>query len=792
MSQSISANKAQTSSIAQKSPVEEPSLSSTTSPITGNPIPNSKPSVGLQGGAESLSWSRSAKVHVLSRQASFSTPHRTDSQYLSSSLTKSSSLKASSKSASTTNLVAHYPPVSTNKSNNFLANESLSRSNIMKSSVRSLSESAKAPSDAADHRSLQNNIADAHFTPTFARNPFSDDDHELFSNSTSVPSLSTSPKQLGGSSFPPTTSTQSEKVQEQATKEGEKRSSWDYIELLALDSFRNWILSFCVVKFDLELGQAMDLIYPSSDLTEEEKRNVCFLAFPDSNCFDEGDTVYNFRMRCLRNRATASGPETDSGFLYGYVFFRQKRDPTIRRGYFQKSLVFLSPYPYVGLFSSLVSILGPAYFEMGKPMLEAACHNVASWKPPSPGKTFELPFLGNVLHVEIPQKNKPQLLETSPFDMANYRQETQILASLPPKTLFSHFRDMIKDLWLCWELMVLAEPLALMAPDPKICSEAVVELVDLINPIPYCGDYRPYFTIHDTDFKSFVTKNKPPSNIILGVTNPFFNKAMQHWPNIIRVGKPKLRRATETSWRYINNPSSLDFVQGVTSKRKPVIAKDKSVLKLTAAAIAKGYPPDYLVNNTLRRYFVDLTEKFLVPLNRYFSTLIPVNVSLSSSREPPQLKPFKTDCFLKSLQDHGSQIPFKSKISATSTEVYVNFYQQFLKCGNFATWLHQRTIEAQSELRRRYLQVLCEDDVRKWMFGKDEVELIDLLVRIKDELKTPMQTTDAGQQISTRSADITDNSLLTAKQRDKLKVQARILVSGLPKDLRDSLAVNFL
>ena len=55
-----------------------------------------------------------------------------------------------------------------------------------------------------------------------------------------------------------------------------------------------------------------------------------------------------------------------------------------------------------------------------------------------------------------------------------------------------------------------------------------------------------------------------------------------------------------------------------------------------------------------------------------------------------------------------------------------------------------------------------------------------------------MQTTDAGQQISTRSTDITDNSLLTAKQRDKLKEQARILVSGLPKDLRDSLAVNFL
>ncbi|PKC76048.1 DUF1630-domain-containing protein, partial [Rhizophagus irregularis] len=419
-------------------------------------------------------------------------------------------------------------------------------------------------------------------------------------------------------------------------------------------------------------------------------------------------------------------------FLYGYVFFRQKKDPRIRRGYFQKSLVILSQYPYVGLFSKMASILGPAYFDVGKPMLEAACHDIASWKPPAPGNHFDLPFLGNVIQVELSQPNKPQLLETCPFDMANYQPETQILASLPPVTMFTYFKDMLKDLWLCWELMLFAEPIVLMAPDPKICSETVLELVDLINPIPYCGDYRPYFTIQDSDFKSFVTKNKPSSNIIIGVTNPFFTKALQHWPHIIRVGKSKSRKSGDSSWKGLN-ASSLDF--GVTSKRKSVIAKDKAILKLLAEAIARGYPPDYLLNNILRRYFVDLTEKFLVPLNRYFSTLIPFHITLSSSQEPPLLKPFKTDVFLKSLQEHGPQIPFKSKnFSTTSTDTYLNFYAQFLKCGNFATWLRQRTIEAQNELRKRYLQVLCEDDVRKWMIGKDEMELVDLLVRVKDEL----------------------------------------------------------
>lgn len=32
---------------------------------------------------------------------------------------------------------------------------------------------------------------------------------------------------------------------------------------------------------------------------------------------------------------------------------------------------------------------------------------------------------------------------------------------------------------------------------------------------------------------------------------------------------------------------------------------------------------DYLLDNILRKHFVTLTEKFLVPLNRYFATLVP-------------------------------------------------------------------------------------------------------------------------------------------------------------------------
>ncbi|KAG2195921.1 hypothetical protein INT47_002694 [Mucor saturninus] len=482
-----------------------------------------------------------------------------------------------------------------------------------------------------------------------------------------------------------------------------------------LTNFRKWIVGFCIVNFDLEIGQALDYAYPPMDLTSIEQKNICFSAFPDSNVFEVGDQIFNIRVRASSSKFAVSGPTADAGFLYGYVFFRQKKDPRIRRGYFQA--ILLSQHPYVGLFSRVVSILGPAYFDTGQPMLEAACMNIAQWQSPRDGKVLDLPFLGKLLQVELPTPLKTQLLETTPFDMNKLKPDIQIMASLPVGGLYHHFRDILKDLWLLWELMLLAEPIVIIAPDPGVCSEAVVSLVDIINPIPYCGDYRPYFTIQDSDFKCFVTKNKPLSSLVLGVTNPFFNTAVGHWPNIVRVGRQQLRKPDGTlihSHTHHTHPGKnkpglgnktnvlFNFVQGVTSKRKSVISRDRELVKMLTEASVRGYPPDWVLNNILRRHFVDLTEKFLVPLNRYFSTLIPINISADGQK--PRLRPFQTDQFMKSLKEHGPQLPFKStfKTRTSATDPTKELYSQFLKCGNFATWLQQRTNRAEEEMNKRF------------------------------------------------------------------------------------------
>lgn len=49
--------------------------------------------------------------------------------------------------------------------------------------------------------------------------------------------------------------------------------------------------------------------------------------------------------------------------LYGYVYFKQIKDPKNPRGYSQKSLVMLSPLPLVDFYKNVVDHLGKVYFE---------------------------------------------------------------------------------------------------------------------------------------------------------------------------------------------------------------------------------------------------------------------------------------------------------------------------------------------------------------------------------------------------------------------------------------------
>jgi hypothetical protein len=66
-------------------------------------------------------------------------------------------------------------------------------------------------------------------------------------------------------------------------------------------------------------------------------------------------------------------------WLYGYVWFHQRKDQSITRGYMQRSIVILSHLAYPSLFTAVLEKIAPIYFSHGYPALEAACYGIASW-----------------------------------------------------------------------------------------------------------------------------------------------------------------------------------------------------------------------------------------------------------------------------------------------------------------------------------------------------------------------------------------------------------------------------
>lgn len=56
-------------------------------------------------------------------------------------------------------------------------------------------------------------------------------------------------------------------------------------------------------------------------------------------------------------------------------------------------------------------------------------------------------------------------------------------------------------LWSIWQLVLINQPILVVGDNPSICSEGILAMISLISPLEYVGDYRPYFTIYDPDYK---------------------------------------------------------------------------------------------------------------------------------------------------------------------------------------------------------------------------------------------------------------------------------------------------
>lgn len=610
----------------------------------------------------------------------------------------------------------------------------------------------------------------------------------------------------------------------------------------SLASMQCWLLSVACVNFDLELGPDVEFMYPPLEISKEEKDNIAFSSFPDTTVFSDGSLVFSWRIREVpldasaasvphipdvtqeprtplmrrasrrvsrtmswrkpkgasaptlsRTSSTASTAPTSTSrstsYLYGYTYFRQRKDPTLPRGYFQKSLVILTHLPHVGLFTELIARVGPQFFEHGITVLESFLRDVAAWPVPDAGLTLALPVLGSMLHVSLPHGNEAQ----NGDGMRPGLQASQpVLGSVPHTSLLDVFYEMMPDLWRMWECTLLAEPILVMGHDPRSASEAVWHLVDLIRPVPCAGEFRPYFHIHDYDFRALVHRPTPPTGALLGATNPFFVQTCAHWPHRIQLG----RRHRSVHGRGSAPPPEPGFFS--SSKRR--VSKDRALLKQWMAW--RDDPTQHARATTaVRRYFSDLTERFLAPLHQYMATLIPASFDLSSPAEAPRIKPFHAESFLQWLKQHPGPLKMRQRSLSPAQVLRHSLYADFLQSPNFALWLHHRVAAAQAEQYQRRIAALAAGDVVTFGRTRTEVESIDLFLRLREELRVIDATLEAppvrGPHARWRSApdnDATPTSLPMERlpssdralrtQRERLAAQMQRLLETMPDDLR--------
>ncbi|KAM6216523.1 protein DENND6B [Rhynchocyon petersi] len=544
--------------------------------------------------------------------------------------------------------------------------------------------------------------------------------------------------------------------------------------------FSAWLECVCVVTFDLELGQALELVYPTDfRLTDKEKSSICYLSFPDSHSGCLGDTQFIFRIRQsggLRSpwyaddgHYSSKAPvslQRDPAHYFGYVYFRQVKDSSVKRGYFQKSLVLVSRLPFVRLFQALLSLVAPEFFDKLAPCLEAVCNEIDQWPAPTPGRTLNLPVMGVVVQVRIPTRvDQPEPSSPKHCSQENLLPAPVVLASVDELDLFRCLQPVLNLVQTLWELVLLGEPLVVLAPSPAVSSEMVLALTSCLRPLKFCCDFRPYFTVHDSEFKEFTTRTQAPPNVVLGVTNPFFIKTLQHWPHILRIGAPKMAGDLPKQVK-LKKPSrlkTLDTKPGLCfpGAEPSHLHRDKVLLKRLFKGMQKQRPVD-VQSALLRGHLLELTRSFIFPLEHYMASLMPLQRSITPWKTPPQIRPFRQDDFLRSLEHSGPQLTCFVKGD------WLGLYRRFFRSPHFDGWYRQRHKDMAQKLEALHLEAICESNIEAWMKDKSEVEVVDLVLKLREKLV----------RAQAHRLPVKEETL----ERAQLYIQT--VISSLPKDLQ--------
>jgi len=228
----------------------------------------------------------------------------------------------------------------------------------------------------------------------------------------------------------------------------------------------------------------------------------------------------------------------------------------------------------------------------------------------------------------------------------------------------------------------------------------------------------------------------------------------------------------------LNNESDEDSEDsdGGTQKLTPSISKSKTV---RANSIMSAWTPslipdevvlgqllrakekdaetqsklDAVNNQTLRKYFLCLTARFLEPFASYFQFSVPSG-EWNPYLNPPSLKPFEKDSFLATIREIPKSfldaLPLRmSSLPNGRRSILVKMYAQFLMSPHFPSWFNKKRERAKRKCTRIVQKMIAKVSFSRMVEGKPVREGITMYQTIHRHL-------DANNQSARPKADLND------------------------------------
>ena len=167
---------------------------------------------------------------------------------------------------------------------------------------------------------------------------------------------------------------------------------------------------------------------------------------------------------------------------------------------------------------------------------------------------------------------------------------------------------------------------------------------------------------------------------------------------------------------------------------------------------------------------------------------MPLHKSITPFKSVPRLKEFDVNEFIRTLKNTSGPTQLlpssnQSPMNALKGDL-VGLYKRFFNTLNFKYWLQQKQNEAEKKLEQLQLELLCDYDVKKWLVGKQEIEIIDQYMNLKKKLDNYSQINgnDNGQDKGASSVSYNNEQI-------KLKIKSIIntFYNALPEDVRSIL-----